>query len=263
MSSGKRVFIGIPGQKHTNTAVWDHLLDQLLDPDSWGKHQFKARANPTSGHLDMARTVLLRQGLDWRADYIAQKDADVILEIPTGELMSYLAQDFGAGAGIVFSPTTSIDWKAQFHPFIGKSQAEESYDRPFECDSGAGGFMVTTADVVRKLKTVGIGSYSYGNQSGRMEYTDLLCVNIPRNICSKCGEVTEGVSEDCSLMRNVRESTGLKVVCDPRILTGHLQPIYRPSWRPPEKLNPEALKMVFTPKIYEYLVAQGVLPRAA
>ena len=256
MSSGKRVFIGRPCQKYIESSVDDFLLDRILDPDTWGKHRFKARNNPTSGHLDMARSVLIRQGLDWHADYIGQMDADVVVETETPIWMSYVAQDFANGAGLVFSPTTSIDWKAQFHPMVGHSQSEATQNAPFECDSGAGGFMVMTSEVARKLKVLGTGQYAYGGEENAPGTEPLYCVNRP---ALPTGE--EGVSEDVSLMRNVRESTGLKVVCDPRILTGHLQPIYRPSWRPIDKVRPGALQMMFPPPLYRVLVESGHIPR--
>ena len=47
---------------------------------------------------------------------------------------------------------------------------------------------------------------------------------------------------------------------DPRILTGHLQPIYRPSMRPPEKLSIAALKRIVPPPLYRVLVEAGAVP---
>lgn len=228
MSSGKRVFIGVPGTRDTNTSVWDHLGD-TIDPDLWGKHRVKFGADSTSGHLDLARSNLLRKGRAWVRDpegYVAQKDGDVIVETPFPDLMTYLAEDFRDGAGIVFSPTTSLDWRPQFTPLPGELMTEQPNDAPFPCHAGAGGFMVLAAGVVEKLKEVGWTNYVYGTESGTPERVSLLCVNRPG-----LGDVP-GIDEDHSLMRNVADSTDLAVVCDPRILTGHLKPVYRPSWRP-------------------------------
>lgn len=257
MTPGKRVFIGVPGQKYTPTSCWDHLGETFLDPDLWGKHQVTVRANPTSGHLDMARTMLIRQGITWRANYIAQKDSDVVIETPFLEVMSYLAQDFSHGAGIVFSPTTSIDWKAQFHPLPGHPQSDASNTAPFECDSGAGGFMVMTREVAERLTVLGTDRTYFGTADGLPEDIGLLCINRPST-----DPDTPSVSEDVSLMRNVRDSTGLKVVCDPRILTGHLQPIYRPSMRPIAKLPPGSLERIIPPVLFKALVDSGVLRTA-
>lgn len=254
MPPGKRVFIGVPGQKHTLTAVWDDLGECFANPDNWGKHKVAFRANSTSGHLDMARTMLLRQGLAWRADYIAQKDADVVVENSFLETMSFLAQDFSQGAGLVFSPTTAMDWRAQFTPLPGHSQSEYDMRSPFEAESGAGGFMVMTAEVVAKLKVLGVDHYSFGTESGHAEPIGLLCVNRP---AFAPGE--SSVSEDVSLMRNVRDSTGLKVVCDPRILTAHLPPAYRPSARPVEKIPPGAFERMMPPVLFRALIKAGVL----
>lgn len=98
--------------------------------------------------------------------------------------------------------------------------------------------MVMTRDVAERLKIVAWNSYGYGpgtDETGILE-VGLLCSN---NNAAEKGQATR--SEDTSLMRNVEDSTGKFVVCDPRILTGHYKPHYRPSWRP-EEFIPESVR---------------------
>lgn len=221
------MFVGVPAQRYINAAVQDHNNDRVAEANP--KHTFRpTKFDTTSGHLDLARSNLVRYGLRWSADYLVQIDADVALETDWDAVLSFLAQDFSQGAGVVFSPTTSLDWRPQVHRRPTDPPLNDT--APFVCDSGAGGFMVLTRAVAEQLKVLGTSSYFYGTESGKREEQPLYCVNLPGT------DSTDETNEDVSLMRNVRDSTGLDVVCDPRILTGHLKPTYRPSYRPRDKI---------------------------
>lgn len=202
--------------------------------DPKGRYHLTAEEDTTSGHLDMARSNLIRKALAWSADWVGQCDADVWPEIDVFTCLRYLKEDFDHGAGIVFSPTTSVDWKPQFFPMEGGVTAEDPRSRttPFACRAGAGGFLWMTREVASSLRVLAEQTYFYGTASGAPEKVPLYCMNDSKN----------DVNEDVSLMNNVRDSTGKLVVCDPRILTGTMKPEYRPSWRPVDKIPKDKMR---------------------
>lgn len=215
--SARRVLMAWPCRRTENVEWVEHMLKW-----PWTS---KADVRPcldTKHGVDVARSRLIEIAREmththWVPEVFIMLDTDMICELPFDTVMSYVAQDFARGYGVVGSPAMSHDGQISVmapdgaKPFLDARSIPS--DDVFEVDWVNVGLSFWNVEDLLKLKPLAAAKHIDGDP------TPMYCLSTP------------DVGEDVSLCRNFRQSTGKKVGADPRIPSLHFKWAGRPSWR--------------------------------
>lgn len=205
-----KFYIGIPCTRLIKAGPISAILRWAQE----SKHEVCVDLDDQSASIAWARSTLVGRARDFAADWLIMVDSDIIPETPLNEIASYLAQAKSRGYGAVISPTLSIHGAVLTTPLGEKWKSVDDIPTTlFEIDGGAGGLMAISLDAMNKLKVL-----DWVDTPEGVSYP-LYCAMSPNE------------SEDYSLCRNVRASSGLRVGADPRIHVNHLKEYGVPSWR--------------------------------
>src|SRR5208282_3653859 len=210
-----KIAISTPIRRYDSTEEHKGLLQW-----SWGieeKHTVRWDLDTTYG-VDCSRSRLLKRAMAWGPDVLLMIDSDVVPRLHWRETLSVISQAFSRGFGLVISPTISITGQI----LVWAPKHQTPYGNPldipvgnaFEIGWGGLGFAAFKGNVLSKLKVLKTQTFVNGPPE------PLYCIYT-----------SGGSGEDHSLCDNFRDSTGLKVGADTRLLTDHFKLFGRPSWR--------------------------------
>ena len=212
-------------EEHKLTLQWAHGLEE--------KHQVRWDMDTTYG-VDCGRSRLLNRAIKWAPDLVLMVDSDVVPKTPWRETLSIISQAWSRGFGLLVCPTISVSgqilvWAPKHQTPYGKP-TDIPIGSAFEIGWGALGFAAFKGDVLNKLKVLKSQTFVNGPPE------PLYCIYT-----------SGGSGEDHSLCDNFRDSTGLKVGADTRLLADHFKLFGRPSWRGPN-LMPQGFETHVDPR---------------